>query len=356
MQDPRIPVYVVTGFLGAGKTTLLRRALKDPRLSGSLLLVNEVAELGVDDRLMRLDGTEAVLLANGCLCCAASEGLSQTLQKIVESEAAPAISRVIVETTGLADPLPVISTIAIHPFLSARLRVEMVVTIVDSMHAVESEGSADYARQIQSADVVLLSKTDLATPAQVDATTGVVRRHNPLCAVHRVCDADFADLVTCMSSEHRADRLATGLFSTILDGAAPAERTRLRIGQRFAPSSVHTSSVQTFCLELGDDLDWLRLSVWLSLMLHRHGANVLRIKGFLALENRDAPVVVNCVRHVIYFPEHLDAWPDGDRRSFLVFIVKDLMPDAVLRSFLACVRRPASIGLSTSRTAVPAIA
>jgi len=337
MDDPRIPVHVVTGFLGAGKTTLLRQAMQDPRLAGSLLLVNEMAELGVDDRLMRVDGTEAVLLPNGCLCCAVSEELSETLRGIVESEHAASVTRVIVETTGLADPLPVISTIAIHPFLSARLRVEMVLTVVDAQHAESSADSSEFARQIQAADAVLLSKTQLVDAERVQATRALVAQHNPACACHLMSETSLADLAG-RAIEHRADRLATGLFCA-LTGGGPRERTRLRIGHRATTSPAHTARVRTFCIELGDDLDWASLASWLSLMLHRHGANLLRIKGLVALERRDAPIVINSVRHVIYFPEHLSGWPDGDRRSFLVFIVRDLVPDTVLRSFLACVQR-----------------
>lgn len=340
MEDTRTPVHVVTGFLGAGKTTLLRQAMQDPRLSNSLLLVNEVADLGVDDRLLRLDGTEAVLLANGCLCCTVNEALGDTLRAIVESEHAASLSRVIVETTGLADPLPVISTIAIHPFLSARLRVEMVVTVVDAQHADASAEAPEFMRQIQAADVVMLSKTDLATAEQTERARALIAQHNPLCSVQSAAEISLADL-TGQAVEQRADRLASGLFSALNGGESTGstDKTRMRIGRRATNSPQHTASISTFCIELGEDLDWMRLAAWLSLLLHSHGTNILRLKGLVALERRDAPVVINGVRHVIHFPEHLHAWPDGERRSFLVFIVRDLVPDLVLRSFLACVQR-----------------
>lgn len=355
MMDERIPVYIVTGFLGAGKTTLLRQALKEPELHGTLLLVNEVAEIGVDDRLIRLSGADTVLLPNGCLCCTASENLGATLQGVVESESFKGVQRIIVETTGLADPLPVISTIAINPFLTARLRVELVLTVVDALHADECEAdSTDYGRQVQAADVVLMSKTDLATSAQTEAAHRKVARLNPLASCQPATARHFAELML-HPSDQRADKLATsGLFSELVEMDAPSiggaipgydarmersegRRTRLRLGARPLPAS-HSLQVRSFCLELGEDLDWVRLSIWLSLLLHRHGANILRVKGFLALENRSSPVVINCVHHVIYFPEHLSEWPEGDRKSSLVFITRDLSPDLVLRSLLACVR------------------
>ena len=355
MVDERIPIYIVTGFLGAGKTTLLRHVLKEPELHGTLLLVNEVAELGVDDRLIRLGGADTVLLPNGCLCCTASENLGTTLQGIVESDAFKRVQRIVVETTGLADPLPVISTIAISAFLAARLRVELVLTVVDALHADASEtDSTDYGRQVQAADVVLLSKTDLATPAQTQAAIRKVARLNPVAPCRPATAQNFAELLS-RPSDQRADKLAnSGLFSGLFERAdastgdtlpepdasperSARSRTRLRLGGRPLPAT-HSLQVRSFCLELGEDLDWVRLSIWLSALLHRHGENILRVKGFLALENRSEPVVINCVHHVIYFPEHLSEWPEGDRKSFLVFIARDLSPDLVLRSLLACVR------------------
>ncbi len=342
--DTRIPVYVVSGFLGAGKTTFLRQALRDPAFAGSLLLVNEVGELGVDDRLIRLDGTPAVLLGNGCLCCTANEGLSEALHKVVETDYGRKIERIIVETTGLADPLPVISTIAIDSYLARSLRVQLVLTLVDTLHADEDEaGSVDYIRQIQTADVVLLSKTDLATPAQADAARAMVARLNPLCQCVASHAVRLHELLGLRLTQ-RADRLASDWFTGLDDAPAQPARTRLRLGARPVGAASHALRVKTFCLELGDELDWIRFSVWLSALLHRHGDEILRIKGFLALEDHQAPIVLNCVHHVTYFPEHLPAWPDEDRKSFLVFIVRDLSPDLMLRSLLACVRPAVRVG------------
>lgn len=324
MNDARLPVFVVTGFLGSGKTTFLRRVLREPELAGSLLLVNEVGELGVDDRLIHLDGTPAVLLGNGCLCCVANDGLGEALHRIVETDLGRDVTRVIVETTGLADPLPVLSTIARDGLLAARLRVDGIATLVDALHAAESEADGDeWARQVRAADVVLLSKTDLASPAQVAAVRDRVRALAPLAECLPASSARFVELVA-QADEGRADRLARTRFVPLRRprGASPAH---------------HAPDVRTFCIELPDRLDWVRLSVWLSLLLHQEGDAILRVKGFVGIDDHAAPVVLQCVHHVTYFPEHLSAWPDGERRSFLVFIVRDLSPDTVLRSLRACV-------------------
>ena len=341
--DKRIPVYIVSGFLGAGKTTFLRRSMRSDAMRGSMLLVNEVGELGVDDRLIRIDGTPAVLLGNGCLCCTASEGLNAALHKIVETDFGRPVERIIVETTGLADPLPVISTIAIDSFLAAHLRVELVLTLVDALHAKEEEAaSTDYMRQVQTADVVLLSKTDIASKSQAGAARDMVERLNPLCRCLQACDTDLSALLGLQISQ-RADRLANDWFTGLGVPIQGPARTRLRLGSRPAGMGSHSLRVTTFCLELGAELDWVRFSVWLSCVLHHHGDAILRIKGFLALEDHNTPVVLNCVHHVTYFPEHLAAWPEGERKSFLVFIVKDLSPDLMLRSLLACVRPAARL-------------
>jgi G3E family GTPase len=336
--DFRIPVYVVSGFLGSGKTTFLRKALREPVLSGSLLLVNEVGEFGVDDRLIRLDGTPTVLLGNGCLCCTANEGLSTALHKVVETDFGQKVERIIIETTGLADPLPVISTIAINSFLAANLRVELVLTIVDAMHADEEESaSLDYIRQIENADVVLLSKTDMVSTARVLKTKEMVVRLNPLCQCVHVQDTTLGELLALPHSQ-RADRLAYNWFPDLVEDQQEPSRTRLRLGSRSIAPGSHALRVNTFCLELGEELDWVRFTVWLSALLHAHGNQILRIKGFLALEDNKLPVVVNCVHHVIYFPEHLESWPSEDRRSFLIFVVKEIFPEQLLRSLQACVR------------------
>lgn len=326
MTDGRLPLFVVTGFLGSGKTTFLRRVLREPELAGSLLLVNEVGELGVDDRLIRLDGTPAVLLGNGCLCCVANDGLGEALHRIVETRLGDGVTRVIVETTGLADPLPVLSTIARDGLLAARLRVDGIATLVDTLHAVQSEADGDdWARQVRAADVVLLSKTDLASPAQVAAVRDRLAVLAPLAPCLLATSASFVELVA-RSRDGRADRIARTRFLPVSShrprGHSPAH---------------HAPDVRTFCVELPDDLDWIRLSVWLSLLLHQQGGAILRIKGFVGIDDHAAPVVLQCVHHVTYFPEHLSAWPDDERRSFLVFIVRGLSPDTVLRSLRACV-------------------
>ncbi len=336
-MDARIPVTVVSGFLGSGKTTLLRQALSHSSLKGAVLLINEVAELGVDDRLLRGGSSPVVLMGNGCLCCTASEDLRQELRGILELDVAPtAHRRIIIEMSGLADPLSAIATITTDPYLVNHLRVDLVLTLVDCMHIDASEtASSDYHRQIEAADLVLLSKTDLATKEQVQAARDLVINAYPIVPCFLSSETPLHELIE-IGSALRADRLAKRWIG---GGAEVKSDTRSVSFHARAPSShSHALHPNTFCIRLSEELDWTCFSIWLSLILHHHGTRILRIKGFVALERGSAPVVINCIHHLAYFPEHLDRWPDGDRSSFLVFIVREISPEIILRSFLACVQ------------------
>lgn len=327
-----IPVFVVTGFLGAGKTSLLRRALRAGELRGSLLLVNEVGALGVDDRLIRVEGLPTLLVADGCICCTASDELGTVLHKVLAStvDSVP-IERIVIETTGLANPLGVLSTIAASPRLSAQLCVQMVVTVVDVLGVdFDEAASAEYLRQIELADAVLLTKTDLADAAQVERARAVIAHSNPLCSV-QVADAQSLTLTLRSAPALRADRIARRWLPR---GEANGNRHgRLSLGLSTAR---HSLPARSFCVRFDERVDWMKLSAWLSLMLHTHGDRLLRIKGFLSLQQGSAPVLVNCVHHLAYLPEHVDARADADDDgSFLVFVVRDLSPATIFRSLLA---------------------
>lgn len=328
-MDSRIPVIIVCGFLGSGKTTLLRAALQHPSLAGTALLINEVAELGVDDRLLREGPSPVVLMANGCLCCTASDDLRQELRALLELDLDAALRRrIVIETSGLADPLPAIATISSDPYLSNHLRVDLVLTLVDCLHSDASEtATADYRRQIQAADVVLLTKSDLASAAQIEAARDLVARICPIVACCLSSERPLHDIIAD-PPVLRADRLAAQWqASSDAGGHAHAHGADAAHDHELRPV--------TFCLRFDHELDWMRFAIWLSLLLHRHGDRILRIKGFVAVEQASAPVVINCIHHLAYFPEHLDRWPDGDRASFLVFVVRGLEAETIVRSLRA---------------------
>ncbi|MFG1358084.1 CobW family GTP-binding protein [Xanthobacter pseudotagetidis] len=335
--DTRVPVFIVTGFLGAGKTTFLRRAQQGAAFSGALLLVNEAAAFGVDDRLLRGDAVAVTLLANGCLCCRIDRGVKEELHRVLALDRGRhAFDRVILELSGLADPLAVIATITSDPYLDGQLRIALVVTLVDCLHAAQSADAAEHRRQIEAADIVLLTKTDLATPEAAAQAAGHVAALQPLARCIDAADARFDRLME-EAGPLRADRLALETFDA---GGLPRTALLAHTGAAggFACAA---PGPDTFCLRIEERLDWTRLALWLSLLLHAHGARILRIKGFLSLDGAQAPVLINCVRHIAYFPEHLepeaDAGEGAGAPSFLVFIVEGLSADRIARSFSACV-------------------
>ncbi|HYD75812.1 GTP-binding protein [Ramlibacter sp.] len=337
VRDPRLPVLILSGFLGSGKTTLLRAALQRSDLRRTLVIVNEVADQGVDDRLLATSGEPVRLLGNGCLCCSADDGLGRSLLRIAEDEALlRSVDRIVIETSGLADPAPAFAALARAGRVSARMRLHAIVTLVDAMHAGAQAGeSPEFALQLQAADQVLVSKLGLPGAAPLAAVRELVEGINPVAPVAAADAATLAALVHREGSS-RADRIAADWL--------PAGPAQANAGHRIrlpgTPSRRHDGDVRSFCLEFDQGVDWNALSVWLSLMLHVHGNRLLRIKGFVAVEQGSAPVVIHCVRHVVHFPEHLADWPDERRTSYLVFIVRDLEPEQVLRSFLAFTGRP----------------
>lgn len=331
-RDTRIPVVILTGALGSGKTTFLRRSLANKALLSSLLLVNEAAEYGVDDRLLREGFRPVGLLSNGCLCCTLNEDLKERLCSIVERpDPSRPINRVIIETTGLADPAPVIATITGSPMLNGNLSIELVIATIDCLQMLDTEEDPTSRRQIELADVILLTKADLANRDQYAIAQQRAAAWNPLAPG---IDASQTDLHGVLSkhSPLNGSRLRTGFFQSLAgtDSIESAANWRTTAGRKHL--SRDQSGVATFSLELDTAISWSRFAVWLSLLLHAHGRNILRIKGLLALADTGAPILVNCVRHVVYFPEHLRSWPDENRASRLVFIVRGIDPARIKRS------------------------
>ena len=311
-----MPLHLLSGFLGSGKTTLLRRMLDTPALGDSAVLVNELGEIGLDHHLLRHIDGETVLLRSGCICCTVRDDLGAALKDLLTRRARgeiPPFARVVVESTGLADPVPILSTVATDPALRHHFRIGRVVTTVDAVNAErQRRQQPEWAKQVAVADHIVITKTDIASP---DALMPSLRAINPGAALHSATDPslDVADLLT--QPETRAEAIAW---------TSPAVR--------FTAEPVHASGVYSFCMVFDRPIDWVTLGIWLSMLFHAHGERVLRVKGLLDVAGAARPVFINGVQHVMHQPLHLDAWPDDDRRSRLVFIVRDLPRDLIERS------------------------
>jgi G3E family GTPase len=322
----RLPLHLVSGFLGSGKTTLLRRLLDTPALADSAVLVNELGEIGLDHHLLRhLDG-ETVLLRSGCICCTVRDDLGQALKDLLDRRArgeVPPFQRIIVESTGLADPVPILSTVTSEPMLRHHLRLGCVVTTVDAVNgALHLERQPESGKQVAVADRLVITKTDLAGPAVTEALARRLRAINPGATLFHAmaADLDLGALLTDAVSPNalRAEALAW---------TSPAPKPG---GLQSLPS--HAAGLHSFCMVFGHAIDWVTLGIWLTMLLQAHGERVLRVKGLLDIAGSAHPVFINGVQHVMHQPLHLDGWPDGDRRSRLVFIVRDLPRDLIERS------------------------
>ena len=309
-----MPLHLLSGFLGSGKTTLLRRMLDAPELGDSAVLVNEVGEIGLDHHLLRHIDGETVLLRSGCICCTVRDDLGAALKDLLSRRARgeiPAFARVVVESTGLADPVPILSTIATDPTLRHHFRIGRVVTTVDAVNAaLQNRQQPEWSKQVAVADHIVITKTDIADPEMLVAE---LRAINPGAMLHRAMAPDLDVAALLAGQDTRAEALAW---------TAP----------RFAAEPAHESAVHSFCIVFDRPVDWVTLGIWLTMLLHAHGERVMRVKGLLDVAGAAHPVFINGVQHVMHQPLHLDAWPDDDRRSRLVFIVRDLSRDLIERS------------------------
>jgi G3E family GTPase len=323
MTDATVPVSVLTGFLGAGKTTLLNHLLRQPELAGTAVLVNEFGEIGLDHLLVEKLDENTVLLNAGCLCCTVRGDLARALADLLPRVATGEVRRVVIETTGLADPAPILATLMTDPVATRAYRLDGIVTMVDAVHAdAQLDTQPEAVRQVAVADRIVLSKTDLA---DATALRTRLRRLNPgaplLSALHGRIDA--------------ASLLHAGLFdpdSKLPDvrGWLDAEAYAATDDHHAHDVNRHDAGITAFCLTIEEPLHWQGVATWLDMLIATRGEALLRIKGILNVAGQDRPVAIHGVQHLFHPPALLAAWPDDDpRTSRLVFITRDLPRDVI---------------------------
>jgi G3E family GTPase len=314
----KTPVAVVTGYLGSGKTTLISRLLAHPEMGETAVIVNELGEIGIDHHIVSRVDERTVLLSSGCLCCTLRGDLADELRDLVNRRDAgevPPFRRVVVETTGLADPTPIVNTLLTEPMLRHQVELDAVVATVDAVHGLRGPESL---KQAAIADVLVLTKTDLADGDTVAEELG---RLNPA-----------GEVVTVVRGDISPSRLFVRDPRDPLAAPGPCNDQ-----SRGSPAHVHEGDVRAVSLVLNEPADWLGFGVWLTMLLQARGADVLRVKGFLDVGG-DGPLLVNAVQHVVHDPVHLPAWPDADRRSRLVFIGRGFTREELERSLAAFLR------------------
>lgn len=336
-----LPVTLLTGFLGAGKTTLLNRLLQQPEMAGTAVLINEFGEIGLDHLLVeRLDG-DTVLLNAGCLCCTIRGDLSRALRDLAaRAEDGRDIRRVVIETTGLADPAPILRTLMADPFVLSRFALDGVVTLVDAAAgAATLDAQEEAVRQAAVADRLVLTKTDLARPEAAAALEARLRALNPVAPILRAVAGEVAAAALLGAGPPGRDARPAAVRAW-LDPALDGDE---HDHHHHHDPNRHDARIRAACLSFDAPLPWEGVATWLEVLATTRGDAVLRIKGILDLEGEQRPVVVHGVQGVFHPPVRLAAWPEGEpRRSRLVFILRDLAPEVVeqgLAAFVAAAPR-----------------
>jgi G3E family GTPase len=304
----KTPVVLLTGYLGSGKTTLLSRLLAHPDMGETAVIVNELGEIAIDHHLLRRVDERTVVLGNGCVCCTLRGDLADELRDLLSRRdrgEIPGFGRVVVETTGVADPAPILYTLLADPVARHHFELERVVTTVDAVNGMPGPESM---QQVAAADTLVLTKTDLEPAGDVRPA---LERLNPT-----------AELRVVSFGEVEPD----ALFASV--GTDPRSVPTLD------SSETEHSDIDAHCIVFDEPIDWTAFGIWLTMLLQARGTDVLRVKGLLNVGS-EGPLLINGVQHVVHPPEHLPSWPDDDRRSRIVFIGRGFTREELERSLSA---------------------
>jgi G3E family GTPase len=343
-----IPLSVITGFLGSGKTTLLNQLLRDPNLSNTAIIINEFGDVGIDHLLVETAEEGIIELSDGCLCCTVRGDLVDTLLRLLkrhDNDPQTIINRIIVETTGLADPAPVLHTIMAHPMLVDRIRLDGVITLVDAVNGSNTLDTHEEAvKQVAMADRIIVSKHDLQLDAA--AATQLSKRISALNPTAPIAN-------TTQDNANNAS-LSAKLFNCGLYNPASksVDVERWLREEAVKPASHHNhhhdvnrhdASIRAFTLSHDQPIEASAIQAFLDLLRSAHGPNLLRLKGIIqTAENPDQPVVIHAVQHLFHPPATLAHWPNDDHRTRMVIITKNLSQEFVERLFNAFIGKAAT--------------
>ena len=348
--EDRVPVSILTGFLGSGKTTLLSKLMQAENMDKVAVIINEFGEVGIDDALVVKSNEDTILLNNGCLCCTVRGDLVETMHRLHVQQhdgQIPEFNRLIVETTGLADPAPILHTMMSDQFLISRYRLDGVVTVVDAHHGMSQfDQQFESVKQAAVADRIVLSKVDVTEPEDIVKVKERLTTINPAAPIIE-CEHGEIDLLKLFDAGLYNPLTKTADVARWLkeeaymdtEGHIPKHDHDHHHHHHSHDVNRHDDHIKSFSIYFDEPLKWGKIAGSLDMLAQTHGANILRIKGLINVEEIDnQPVVVHAVQHMFHPPAKIDAWPTSDHRSRLVFIVKDIDRDIIegaLNSYLA---------------------
>jgi G3E family GTPase len=358
-----VAVSIVTGFLGSGKTTLLNRLLRDPALANTAVIVNEFGEVGIDHLLVEQSGDGVIELSDGCLCCTVRGELVDTLADLIDrmqTGRIAALDRVVIETTGLADPVPVLHTIIGHPVLMHVLRLESVVTVVDALNGLATlDAHEEAVKQVAVADRIVVSKTDMEGGASVSgALMARLQAINPDApVVEGARQASAAETLLAPPGASPASRDAALMDGEGADGHDHHHDHDHEDGHHHHRH--HAECIRSFSLTHDAPVDRLGIGMFLDLLRSTEGDRILRVKGIVRVKDEeDRPLVLHGVQRILHPPIRLERWPQGRRETRLVIIGEDLDEPNIRRLFDAFLGRvapdtPDRAALADNPLAVP---
>jgi len=338
----RLPVTVITGFLGSGKTTLLRRLLRHPGMERAAVIINEFGDVAIDHELVAASSEQMTLLSNGCLCCTLRTDLQDTLRELfIKRRSGEVIDfdRVFVETTGLADPIPVLHTLQTDGMLGAQYRLNGVVTLVDAINGMgQLDTMAEATKQAAVADRLIITKTDIADGQSVDLLRQRLEAMNPFALITTAIDGELDPALLAnigpQSVTARSEELGRWL-NAIVPASRSAE-TGGFVRQRIAPEAgVHDAAIHSFCLWFDKPFTWDELNAALQALTSLRGPDLLRVKGIVHVAGEHGPVVLQGAQHVFHPPVTLERGHDTDPRSRIVFIVRNIPRESIEALFAA---------------------
>ncbi|MEQ8355855.1 MAG: GTP-binding protein [Kiloniellaceae bacterium] len=327
IPETPLATSVLTGFLGSGKTTLLRHLLAHPAMEETAVIVNEFGEIGLDHLLVQEATEDTVLLNSGCLCCTVRgdliAGMRNLYKRRVKREV-PAFQRLVIETTGLADPAPILQTIMSDPLLAERFRLDGVITTVDGVNGGDTlDRHIESVKQAAVADRLLLTKSDLAEAETLVDLENRLRDLNPAAPIQLAVQGEIAPDLLFNAGLYNPTTKTSDVQRWL-----KAESYEAGHGHHHHnDANRHDDSIRAFCLTYERPLDWDRFNSWVEMLITLYGANILRIKGLLNVQGAEEPIVIHGVQHMFHPPVRLEAWPDDLRSSRIVFIVRDLKPE-----------------------------